>query len=380
MVSPAALLQQPAEEAPRRLALSFLAAAECARDRLADPGDKEALHDFRVAMRRLRSCMRSFRPQLGKAASGHVRRGLKALSASSGTSRDLEVQLAWVSAQLPSLNHRERIGTKWLIARLEMRRRDAAARFRAEVERTFPGLRRGLEKSLSTYCRIVRLDSTQPEPVFADALAGILPGLIDALGGKLALLCSADDQHAAHRARIAGKRLRYVLESVEGEVPGVANVVQELKELQNTLGDLHDAHVLAGELARALEDSAALATRRLSAAIVAGEHDSAALKREQRRDPQAGLLAIAERLSVRRNTVYASVESGWLGENGSGFINQHRAIAAAVGSSDAEDLYLTVSPRTIAPPIFVQSTFPTMPASTAAKVSRRVRDASREVT
>ena len=53
----AALLPRPPEEGARRLALSYLDQAARARPRLADPADAEALHDFRVGLRRLRSCL-----------------------------------------------------------------------------------------------------------------------------------------------------------------------------------------------------------------------------------------------------------------------------------------------------------------------------------
>ncbi|HEY9420766.1 MAG TPA: CHAD domain-containing protein, partial [Thermoanaerobaculia bacterium] len=55
------LLARSPEEGARLLALSFLDQARAARPRLADPSDSEALHDFRVALRRLRSCLRAYR-------------------------------------------------------------------------------------------------------------------------------------------------------------------------------------------------------------------------------------------------------------------------------------------------------------------------------
>ena len=51
---PPTVLAQPADEGARLLALQNLKAARAARTRLATPGDLEALHDYRVALRRLR--------------------------------------------------------------------------------------------------------------------------------------------------------------------------------------------------------------------------------------------------------------------------------------------------------------------------------------
>jgi CHAD domain-containing protein len=44
--------------------------------RVGRPGDTEALHDFRVALRRCRVLLRAYRPWLGKAAGKRMRGGL----------------------------------------------------------------------------------------------------------------------------------------------------------------------------------------------------------------------------------------------------------------------------------------------------------------
>ena len=49
------LLKQPVEQAARAIALRLLHRVEAERRRLDDRGDPEALHDLRVAVRRLRS-------------------------------------------------------------------------------------------------------------------------------------------------------------------------------------------------------------------------------------------------------------------------------------------------------------------------------------
>ena len=64
----AGFLSRPPEEGARLLALSFLDQAAQARPRLADPADTEALHDFRVGLRRLRSCLRAYRRRISREA------------------------------------------------------------------------------------------------------------------------------------------------------------------------------------------------------------------------------------------------------------------------------------------------------------------------
>jgi len=64
MELPKDFLDQPVERASRIVALDLLRGVDATRLRLIDPTDIEALHDFRVALRRLRSWVRAFRPYL----------------------------------------------------------------------------------------------------------------------------------------------------------------------------------------------------------------------------------------------------------------------------------------------------------------------------
>src|SRR5262249_59165172 len=57
---------------------------------------------------------------------------------------------------------------------------------------------------------------------------------------------------AIHRARIAAKHLRYLLEPFVEVVPAGKGVVERLKTLQDGFGDVHDSQVFAGELSAAL--------------------------------------------------------------------------------------------------------------------------------
>ncbi len=48
-----------------------------------------------------------------------------------------------------------------------------------------------------------------------------------------------------HDLRIACKRLRYALETFSTELPRLSNAVETLREMQDTLGELHDCDILA---------------------------------------------------------------------------------------------------------------------------------------
>src|SRR4029077_7708184 len=87
---------RPAEEGARLVALRQLDAVRAALARAGDPSDEEAIHDVRVALRRLRSSLAAYRPLLDADA---ARRGLERagrLAGQMGDARDAEVRLAWL--------------------------------------------------------------------------------------------------------------------------------------------------------------------------------------------------------------------------------------------------------------------------------------------
>ncbi|MGH7628492.1 MAG: CHAD domain-containing protein, partial [Gemmatimonadales bacterium] len=129
------LLDRPAAEAARLLALRLLDDAAAARLRLGRPDDPEALHDFRVAIRRLRSCLRAWRAVLDEGVSPRVVKRLRRLARATGASRDLEVHLAWVVGQAPHLREYQRPGLAWLEGRLRRRQRRAGERLARALER-----------------------------------------------------------------------------------------------------------------------------------------------------------------------------------------------------------------------------------------------------
>src|SRR4249920_2892756 len=93
---------RPAEEGARLVALRQLDEVRAALARAGDPEDEEAVHDVRVALRRLRSSLAAYRPLLDEHA---ARRGLERagkLAGQMGDARNGEVRLAWLAGQLES--------------------------------------------------------------------------------------------------------------------------------------------------------------------------------------------------------------------------------------------------------------------------------------
>jgi CHAD domain-containing protein len=127
------LLQQPVDRAAREVALRLLDKAGKERHRLDDAGDPEALHDFRVAVRRLRSWLKAFKEPLRGSVSGKHRDLLRAVAHATNTGRDAEVHIEWLRAHSEFFRRQRREGTEWLIERLQSKHTAAEDALR-EVE------------------------------------------------------------------------------------------------------------------------------------------------------------------------------------------------------------------------------------------------------
>src|SRR5690242_18356213 len=145
---PPNLLDRSAPESARLLALSYLDQIDKTERRLADPRDLEALHDFRVGLRRLRSELSAYQAQLEDSVSPEMRRRVKKLARATNESRDVEVQLEWLAKQLERLEPEEIPGFYWLVGRLEDRKQETHDRVIAEVARKYQRVATKLRRAL----------------------------------------------------------------------------------------------------------------------------------------------------------------------------------------------------------------------------------------
>ncbi|HVR10634.1 MAG TPA: CHAD domain-containing protein [Thermoanaerobaculia bacterium] len=330
------ILERSPEEGAHRLALGYLDQAAAALPRLADPDDAEALHDLRVALRRLRSCLKSYAAQLGDSVPKKLARRLRRLAGATGPGRDAEVQLAWLRARGPDLrSHHHRQGLAWLRARLQQRRDEAYGELRDEVTRDFAPVEEGLRRRLSVYRAEVRLGENPP-PAFGDAAAEALLRHAAKLGHRLGRIRNAGDVERAHAARIGAKRLRYLADPLAHLVqanrgqPRTEPLVHRLKGLQDLLGELHDAHVQEAELAAAVGEAADERARRLLELTLAGGTDDHLLRVERRRANEPGLLALARLNRERRDRLFGQFAERWQGERVEQLLAAAAELAAAL--------------------------------------------------
>jgi CHAD domain-containing protein len=300
---PRALRGREPAEAVRIVAQGLLAAAEGAAARLAEPTDAEALHDFRVAMRRLRSWLRSFRAEVSDTVGGKLRRKLKAVVELTGAGRDAEVLRALLAAERPGLAAAHRRAADALGERIAAGAPDP----RAEAATAFAAVAPALAKALSRYQREV---GRGRRARFGDLAGAAVRGQGEALAAALLAVEGPEDVERAHRARIEAKRLRYLLEPLRDEAPAAAGAVKAMKRLQDLMGELHDVHVLTARVAEGLADAASRAALAQHAALHAS--GELAARTAARRSEGPGLAALDRRLRVRRDALYAALADGWL--------------------------------------------------------------------
>ncbi|HEU4384524.1 MAG TPA: CHAD domain-containing protein [Anaeromyxobacteraceae bacterium] len=298
-------LDLPATAGARAMAAALLRDAVEELGRLEAAGDQEALHDFRVSLRRLRSVARALRPQLAGSLRKRHERLLRQVARATTEARDAEVQIAWLAQERPVASPREQPGIEWLSSRLEGRLREAQA---GDLRATAARFRRLAGKMAKALAAPATPLPGQPSlgSLLADLLRSHAAGLnsaLDAVGGPM-------EVEPAHAARIAGKRLRYLLEPLRGSRRAdSAPAVAILKELQDVLGELHDAHVAADTVAAAMVETASGRARATHAAVLEG--DAAAL-RGARRDPLLrGLLRLDRRCLERATAAHGRLVQEW---------------------------------------------------------------------
>jgi CHAD domain-containing protein len=277
----------PASQAVRARLTAVLDEAVVAAARLSGSGDPEALHDVRVALRRLRVLLRAYESELHHAVPGWLAEDVAALAGRTGAARDLEVFEEWLAAKAKRLPLARRSTARWLLAKVEERKNVAYRGLRRLVPRGVaalePLLRAGLEyrppagESKGASARTFRaLTARRALKRLEDLLAAL---------GKVR---TVDDDDVAHRARISAKKLRYILEpAVSARSP---RLIKGIKALQDDFGRFHDLDVAririrAARRAKADDGGPAPAARLagLDVLLALAEREKAALFDEIRR-------------------------------------------------------------------------------------------------
>ncbi len=299
---PDTVLDESADEGVRLVAIALLEDAMAEHRRLANPDDAEALHDYRVAVRRLRSWLRTHRRLLGRRATRQSARLLRRVARATSAGRDAEVYAEWLADPGDGVPE---VVRSWCANLATSIRAIDVTSDDGEVTRGFQRAAELLSERLPVYqvTRRVGAPDIRGEPSFASVLAAAVRRNVLAVQRRLARVHDAGDDAAIHRARLAGKRLRYTLEPVAAHVAEGREVIRRLKQLQDTLGDAHDVHVW----------------RTAFPAPVATDDDTRAVQQ-----------AVSDLLQQRLDARYETFVAEWSGEAWRTFADQVERVATAL--------------------------------------------------
>ena len=210
-----------------------------------------------------------------------------------------------------------------------------------------------------------------------------------ALRRRLDQVRTVDDEKGAHRARIAGKRLRYLLEPIVPHVAEGSATLSRLKALQDAFGDFHDAHVWEGVIVEALEQVARdeIAQRERADDEVAAEPptEGAPLRRRShKRSARPGLEAILGHVRARTARCFEVLQRDWSGEALAPLFDGAEAIAVdldvrARSGVEIERKYLLRGLPSYMPEAFVQEIAQGyLPGTRLVERLRRVRSGEAE--
>jgi CHAD domain-containing protein len=246
-----------AAEAARRIQRSLLRTLRLNERGAREALDPEFLHDYRVALRRIRTGLAQLRGVFPERSVARFRRDFRWLGELTNPARDMDVfriALAGHARLLPP-QHRHDIDPliDFVLARQQ-----------AEQKRLADGLRstrcRSLLRDWSAFLRTKPTGRMAPDalrPVTEVAAERIEKRFARVLKKGKSLKSSSPDLKF-HRLRVECKRLRYLLEFFQDlyRAEEAESFIAPLKKLQDTLGEFNDLRVQRGALRPFAQDLA----------------------------------------------------------------------------------------------------------------------------
>ncbi len=274
----------PAGAAATRLLRERTASFFELRHQVTSGDDADAVHDMRVASRRLRAALDVFADAYPKRPLRQWMRAARRTTRALGRVRDADVLAAEFSTLAASARDPgEKLALAYLVGHIQGERSCELAAMRRSLTKTDIA---GGQGAFERFARSPR-SSGVARLALSTLARRILAVRMDDLERCVA---PALNEHAAdeqHQLRIAVKRLRYAVETLR---PGLAGepgqLLATLKGLQERLGALHDHDVFSARVA---------AVAQTPHAAEAGV-------------PASGLAAVGRRIAAERSGIYSDVQ------------------------------------------------------------------------
>jgi CHAD domain-containing protein len=248
--SPELKPDDPWAEGGRKVLRFHLARALAQVPAVLESGDVTAVHDMRVATRRMRAAWRVFGDGFEREARRRYLDELRTLGSRLGVVRDLDVRLGILvdrsRGRTRLQNGLQPVLASWLLER-EARGRELSATLSGDA---FAGFVADYEAfAASPGLAAIPMSATEPGLVRHRMPAAVWSAYAEVWAFDQVVATA--DLATLHRLRIAAKWLRYTLEFCRDPLdPDASALIRPVVALQDRLGDLHDLTGTA-DLARA---------------------------------------------------------------------------------------------------------------------------------
>jgi CHAD domain-containing protein len=278
--------------------------------------NNEALHDFRVSVRRLRSFLKSYENYM-KDAEKH-RESFSDVMTLTNTGRDNEVHSAWLNARQKKADEVEQQGIRYMQEHLS--RSDGVNI--EKVKKQFANATKKLEKAFAK--------NLKEKKSFENLTAKVIQRYSGHLEKRLAKIEKPENDKALHVARIMAKKLRYTLELLE--TSATKPLIKDLKGLQDITGELHDLQLLETKVQEFLDAETASWSQSFRENAKTLSHNE--LGELPALQNSYGLAAVQRRLEEEKTALANELQQKWLGENSREFFQKVIALADELAKTE----------------------------------------------
>jgi CHAD domain-containing protein len=227
--------------------------------------DPEAIHDLRVASRRLREGLAIFGHCFRKRQLAPLRKELKVLTTMLGEIRNTDEAILFFSNLVEQCDTASAGAGMKIVATLQTKRAKEQRELKRELKKIDPG---SLLGRIDDFCSNPRIFNPDARGLFQPISDSLLEAVAVREKAILELLPEASVEmnvSAQHRLRIAVKHFRYRLEFLAPLASDdYRKVYSAIKEYQEVLGHMHDLDVFLGMTGEmAVEQGGAMLLRKI---------------------------------------------------------------------------------------------------------------------
>lgn len=300
-------LQDPLSTVLHQLGNKLLSDAQTQAESL-ETENTEALHDFRVSVRRLRSFLKSYEDVFDDTKK-HRERFADIMTLTDGK-RNSDVRRSWLQTRQKKASEVEQAGLDYLLEHVNS---DEVLNVE-KVKEQFASAAKKLEKTFSK--------DLKEKASFGKVTAKILKRYSGHLEKRLSKIENSEDDKALQRTRSASKNLRYTLELLDTQESKA--LVKDLVNFQTITGELRELQWLESKVHTLLPAEVKVWSQTF-------KNNAKTLSHEELKDLPAlqnayGLAAVQQRLEAEETALANELQEKWLNDGAKEFFQKLTAL------------------------------------------------------